>query len=101
MTAPARTWKRPSIATPTIRWPILLWALLTICSPAGTMPPGPCSAVWRSEEHRSELQSRFDLVCRLLLEKKKIKPDDTYRQLNHHRRPPEAGNTRCHNRANN
>src|SRR5699024_12778797 len=26
----------------------------------------------RSEEHTSELQSRFDLVCRLLLEKKKI-----------------------------
>src|SRR5207249_5362938 len=27
----------------------------------------------RSEEHTSELQSRFDLVCRLLLEKKKKK----------------------------
>src|SRR5699024_12057047 len=27
--------------------------------------------VSRSEEHTSELQSRFDLVCRLLLEKKK------------------------------
>src|SRR5699024_11348139 len=25
---------------------------------------------WRSEEHTSELQSRFDIVCRLLLEKK-------------------------------
>src|SRR5437868_10165269 len=30
---------------------------------------GACSM--RSEEHTSELQSRFDLVCRLLLEKKK------------------------------
>src|SRR5206468_12583715 len=29
------------------------------------------SAWWRSEEHTSELQSRSDLVCRLLLEKKK------------------------------
>src|SRR5699024_12302592 len=29
----------------------------------------------RSEEHTSELQSRFDLVCRLLLEKKKINPE--------------------------
>src|SRR5437868_9454999 len=29
------------------------------------------SAADRSEEHTSELQSRFDLVCRLLLEKKK------------------------------
>src|SRR5438105_6086762 len=27
----------------------------------------------RSEEHTSELQSRVDLVCRLLLEKKKLK----------------------------
>src|SRR5699024_12557417 len=27
----------------------------------------------RSEEHTSELQSRFDLVCRLLLEKKNTK----------------------------
>src|SRR5437868_14782828 len=27
---------------------------------------------FRSEEHTSELQSRFDLVCRLLLEKKNI-----------------------------
>src|SRR5699024_12146232 len=27
----------------------------------------------RSEEHTSELQSRFDLVCRLLLEKKKYR----------------------------
>src|SRR5437868_12723662 len=31
---------------------------------------GTCCAT-RSEEHTSELQSRFDLVCRLLLEKKK------------------------------
>src|SRR5699024_12113726 len=29
----------------------------------------PRELVWRSEEHTSELQSRFDLVCRLLLEK--------------------------------
>src|SRR5699024_11303013 len=28
----------------------------------------------RSEEHTSELQSRFDLVCRLLLEKKNNRP---------------------------
>src|SRR5438067_9129807 len=31
----------------------------------------PNSSAGRSEEHTSELQSRFDLVCRLLLEKKK------------------------------
>src|SRR5207249_6425449 len=35
----------------------------------------------RSEEHTSELQSRFDLVCRLLLEKKKSHPDLALRQL--------------------
>src|SRR5206468_6388445 len=48
----------------------LLWTL-----PDGCMwPPA------RSEEHTSELQSRSDLVCRLLLEKKK-KP--TIRTLRH------------------
>src|SRR5207249_6673575 len=31
----------------------------------------------RSEEHTSELQSRFDLVCRLLLEKKNKKEKDS------------------------
>src|SRR6266705_2698411 len=31
----------------------------------------PCHPVVRSEEHTSELQSPYDLVCRLLLEKKK------------------------------
>src|SRR5699024_11403104 len=34
------------------------------------------SCILRSEEHTSELQSRFDLVCRLLLEKKKELFDD-------------------------
>src|SRR2546428_2391794 len=44
----------------------------------------------RSEEHTSELQSRSDLVCRLLLEKKKKKV--TYCRCAHshqrYRRPP-------------
>src|SRR6266536_5692057 len=31
----------------------------------------PSASICRSEEHTSELQSRVDLVCRLLLEKKK------------------------------
>src|SRR5207249_10862216 len=38
-----------------VRWP-------PVFRPVSTSP--------RSEEHTSELQSRFDLVCRLLLEKK-------------------------------
>src|SRR5207249_9159454 len=38
------------------------------------VPAGVAAKVaHRSEEHTSELQSRFDLVCRLLLEKKKKK----------------------------
>src|SRR5689334_24308680 len=37
-----------------------------------TLPrPRPSSRAGRSEEHTSELQSQFHLVCRLLLEKKK------------------------------
>src|SRR2546428_10282545 len=56
---------------------------LPICSGRGSPPPAPpprarrapgsraCTAPCRSEEHTSELQSRSDLVCRLLLEKKK------------------------------
>src|SRR5207249_9226736 len=40
-------------------------------SPSAFSPRGALTATTRSEEHTSELQSRFDLVCRLLLEKKK------------------------------
>src|SRR5690606_39893680 len=39
------------------------------CAPCA--PCGPCGPCDRSEEHTSELQSRENLVCRLLLEKKK------------------------------
>src|SRR5699024_12114265 len=48
-----------------------------LCCPCLTNHARNCSNVnpkiddLRSEEHTSELQSRFDLVCRLLLEKKK------------------------------
>src|SRR5690606_41443698 len=35
--------------------------------------PTPSACAGRSEEHTSELQSRENLVCRLLLEKKKKK----------------------------
>src|SRR5437868_8102379 len=45
------------------------------CVPCGRRVGDRCEASRfvrnkRSEEHTSELQSRFDLVCRLLLEKK-------------------------------
>src|SRR5206468_12733192 len=40
----------------------------------GVAPDEVMVAELRSEEHTSELQSRSDLVCRLLLEKKKTEP---------------------------
>src|SRR6266536_4594697 len=42
-------------------------------SPLAMRATPPRSPGTRSEEHTSELQSRVDLVCRLLLEKKKRK----------------------------
>src|SRR5699024_11883621 len=47
----------------------LIWALV-VAVWAGTNLVSRAHAP-RSEEHTSELQSRFDIVCRLLLEKKK------------------------------
>src|SRR5438034_8396335 len=44
-------------------------------------------ALYRSEEHTSELQSHSDLVCRLLLEKKKKKRI---------KRSTEYNNSQCH-----
>src|SRR5699024_11827880 len=46
-------------------------AHLAVRGPAGGAAAGELRDLRRSEEHTSELQSRFDLVCRLLLEKKK------------------------------
>src|SRR2546421_7080246 len=58
-----------------------MWVLLRsrfLCETSDTMLSEPkigtrsfCRRASRSEEHTSELQSRSDLVCRLLLEKKK------------------------------
>src|SRR5690606_41507298 len=53
------------------------------CEGAARGAPGPVLTARRaydeerSEEHTSELQSRENLVCRLLLEKKKEKPHTT------------------------
>src|SRR2546430_12601006 len=41
------------------------------CARLSTPAPRPASPTSRSEEHTSELQSQSNLVCRLLLEKKK------------------------------
>src|SRR5690349_23262374 len=49
----------------------------------------------RSEEHTSELQSRRDLVCRLLLEKKKNHTQNLKHDvLNHHKEQHEPVHTR-------
>src|SRR5207249_11636919 len=46
-------------------------SLAEVGDPALVVPVIAQALGVRSEEHTSELQSRFDLVCRLLLEKKK------------------------------
>src|SRR5689334_23414404 len=55
--------------------PPLSAASVPLCTNATSTPlPGSassCTLLTRSEEHTSELQSQFHLVCRLLLEKKK------------------------------
>src|SRR5437667_4994818 len=74
-----------------------------ICAPipAG-LPVGPFSRTrrpaWpptlRSEEHTSELQSHHDLVCRLLLEKKKKKKKKTQKKTKQKKtRKPEGKHT--------
>src|SRR5260370_3622256 len=47
--------------------PVLYAWIPTSCQPSSSSRAAPC----RSEEHTSELQSHLNLVCRLLLEKKK------------------------------
>src|SRR5436190_10096336 len=56
------------------------WGSSPACTPRAaprdSTPSPPCDTRHdRSEEHTSELQSHSDLVCRLLLEKKKKKDD--------------------------
>src|SRR5689334_976009 len=50
------------------------------CAATANRSTGPtCTSNVRSEEHTSELQSQFHLVCRLLLEKKNSpNPDNIY-----------------------
>src|SRR6267143_3408352 len=51
-------------------------------TPVPATPKSPRQRTRRSEEHTSELQSQFHLVCRLLLEKKKTKK---YKNRKHHK----------------
>src|SRR5256885_12494122 len=45
------------------------------------LPEGAARSLERSEEHTSELQSPCNLVCRLLLEKKKKQPIHAHPQI--------------------
>src|SRR5438067_7030828 len=62
---PYTTLFRSAVATSRVNQDALAVAVSKGLDPAAVRKMG------RSEEHTSELQSRFDLVCRLLLEKKK------------------------------
>src|SRR2546422_8075863 len=75
----SRFWSGPAAPAPGSSWP-------THPPPAPRRPDGwsgvaaatlPVARTLRSEEHTSELHSRLHLVCRLLLEKKKINPYPT------------------------
>src|SRR5699024_12712515 len=77
--SPGSTCSPPPSASPIPRCGSVRWQPTATASPPATCwRPSPARRApwsrpngWRSEEHTSELQSRFDLVCRLLLEKKK------------------------------
>src|SRR5438034_8177489 len=56
-------------------------AALTRCPGSRTSPT--LKIPMRSEEHTSELQSHSDLVCRLLLEKKKKKTNKNKKKLHY------------------
>src|SRR2546430_5700940 len=58
--------------------------LLSIAAGFGqAQTPTPTPQPTRSEEHTSELQSQSNLVCRLLLEKKKKRPEPSHPTLSH------------------
>src|SRR5690349_24037060 len=60
----------PPVTLPLVTTPVLGWKV----NVPYRNPPLVSTVRFRSEEHTSELQSRRDLVCRLLLEKKNRLP---------------------------
>src|SRR2546421_581944 len=64
-------WSQGLNSMPPKPWPgVMIWNSISY---SGSRRPMANICCERSEEHTSELQSRSDLVCRLLLEKKKKK----------------------------
>src|SRR5438034_8687403 len=82
---PYTTLFRSMVGVPSQDGPVLASPLTTSKRLKRPMPGSR-----RSEEHTSELQSHSDLVCRLLLEKKKKNKttQHTRRTTNRHRRAP-------------
>src|SRR5260370_23852630 len=52
-----------------VHWGLCFPWLLALLLGAMVSPTDPVAVLSRSEEHTSELQSHFNIVCRLLLEK--------------------------------
>src|SRR5690242_8142774 len=59
-----------TLSTTESTWPLVDRVVLPYLSMR--LPGAGAAPKWRSEEHTSELQSHVNLVCRLLLEKKKM-----------------------------
>src|SRR5438034_4932126 len=68
--------RSPGVGLPEGEWP---QAADMLSAPDFTVHQ---ASAWRSEEHTSELQSHSDLVCRLLLEKKKKQESRQTRKTN-------------------
>src|SRR5699024_12843158 len=68
--ASERAVAQASSSSPVMSWKRAKWSAVRGSSSAA-VAAAASGRETRSEEHTSELQSRFDLVCRLLLEKKK------------------------------
>src|SRR5688572_31985418 len=76
--------RRFSEVNPSSDWSLMklsIWTFIECFSPSGTHKkdvfPRNEMPTSRSEEHTSELQSQSNLVCRLLLEKKKKQYNET------------------------
>src|SRR5438094_4226330 len=68
---------KPVVISVKANVPDSLLLSVRLFSRARTSPPNLSVCFPRSEEHTSELQSPYDLVCRLLLEKK----NNRYRRM--------------------
>src|SRR2546430_13234434 len=64
LTAASTAWERQALQT-------LMVSSIRASMPPSVLRSSPIPRMQRSEEHTSELQSQSNLVCRLLLEKKK------------------------------